>query len=463
MKQALPFQIKGIDFLDRGGILLADQPRLGKTFQTLNAIAHRESRRPALVLCPSAVTGVWAAEALDLNPEARVLRLHSGNIDRLTETWDIVTVSHDLPGRTPAVARALRELTYDIMVGDECHYWQEGTSLRTQTALLSSQALIRRAGRTILLSGTPTPTHVGNLWPFLYATAPHRIAGRERKDFEERYCKFKMRELPNGKRIRVPSGNNVRAVSELKLLLGAGDVPWWLRRRRDQVLTDLPPKYPPRTIYLSSDKLETYDEFAKTLEGRELVKALRDRNIRYLLRPENKSNLSRLRRLIGEAKAKASVEYIRHVLDNENPRGVVVWAWHPSVLDLIAEEFPAGSYARIDGSTSETGKTEAYTRFQREGGPMLFLGQIKAAGTGIPLHKADRAIFVERSWVPSDNQQAEDRIEGIAQKYPTQVEKLLLDGSTDDLLESANSRREDEWAHLEEGALEEGEDLSWLE
>lgn len=456
MRQPLPFHDKGIDFLSRGGSLLADEPGLGKTYQALMAYLEMESRHPALVTCPSSVTGVWAAELQILKPTARSLLLTSTNLDELRNPWDLIAVSMDLVGRSPEVRKALATVTYDCYIGDEAHEFGNPTAQRTQASLLSSRALAKRASRPILLTGTPTPVHVGQLWSLLTATAPDRIQGMDHRAFENRYCTFKMRKMPNGREVRVVSGNNARATTELLDLLRMGDVPWWLRRRKEQVREQLLP-VTRRVIPVSASSLRAYKSFSDTEEGRRVLKAIETGDVQHM--ESDKNSVSRLRRVLGEAKAAAAADYVAHVIRNERSPGIIVWAMHPVVLDIIQKELREANIdtCRIDGSTPSLHRTRIVANFQDPAGPKVFLGQIKAAGTGITLTKADRSLFVERSWVPGDNTQAEDRIDRLGQTAATlQHETMVLQGSIDGAVEAITDRRRAQWSELETSALAEG-------
>lgn len=465
MKQLFPYQRAGADFLLAGGSLLADEPGLGKTLQALTFIRGSGGKFPSLVTCPSGVTGVWEYEMLGLDPEARVLNLTADSVDEVSEGWDLIVTSMDLPARNKRVFEALQSIRISAYVGDEAHRTNNPTTLRTQTCLTGSRALIARAERRVVMTGTPTPMHAGQLWALIFATEPGRLAGLSYDKFLERYCRFKMMRVAGGRRqIRVPAGNNSAAVTELKTRLSAGN-PWWLRRRKADVLPDLPKWLPPRKVMLGARDLRAYRSFLDSAEGRLLARTIEQgagAAVGDMLRQLDlmpKGSMARLRRLIGLAKADAAADYVAHVLEDEvGPGGgVVVWAWHPAVLSVIQGRVPEPS-CRIDGSYSQASRTDAWTRFQRPDGPRLFLGQLQAASEGITLTKADRVVFVERSFNPAMNRQACDRIDRIGQTAQgLQEDRLLLADSLDVIIEAINDQRLHEWGQLEEGMLTEGE------
>lgn len=445
-----PFQLQGINFLVRGGTLLADQPGLGKTFQGITAARQLESNHPLMVFCPAIAVGVWIAEYKLANPRAMVLWLTALNCHLIEGPWDAIVVSVDLPARNRQVAEAIRKRRYDVAVIDEARYVNDPTALRTQTVLTGSHALAKRAARLIMLDGTPMPRHPGQLWTLISATAPERIGNMPKAAFEERYCLWKMMRLGNQPPRRMPYKASPWAAQELGKRLAMGEVPWWKRRLRKDVL-DQVPKRLSRSVPIDSDDLADYKAFLSTKEGIAVAQAILERNFRKLRDPELNLNLARMRRIIGLAKARAAADYVQHVMHDEDPRAVLVWAWHPEVLDRIETFFPKGYCIKITGATPIAARQAKAERFEDRSGPRLALLQIKAAGSALTLNKADRSIFVERSWIPIDNEQAEDRNDRIGQDADfLQYETMYLTGSLDEAIEAVNEMRIEDWQKLQE-------------
>jgi len=65
---------------------------------------------------------------------------------------------------------------------------------------------------------------------------------------------------------------------------------------------------------------------------------------------------------------------------------------------------------------------------------MVFVGQIKAAGVGLTLTKAEIVIMNSLDWVPGNHEQAEDRAYRIGQKETVNIYYMLIDGTIDTLV-----------------------------
>jgi SWI/SNF-related matrix-associated actin-dependent regulator 1 of chromatin subfamily A len=139
--------------------------------------------------------------------------------------------------------------------------------------------------------------------------------------------------------------------------------------------------------------------------------------------------ISETRKRIALGKTKFAIEHIGELL-NETSK-VVAFVHHHEVGDALAEAFGA-SAVRIDGRTSLADRQTAVDRFQTETDIRVFIGGIQSAGTGITLTSASVVVFVESSWVPGENSQAEDRCHRIGQKDSVLVQHLVLENSLDE-------------------------------
>ena len=73
-------------------------------------------------------------------------------------------------------------------------------------------------------------------------------------------------------------------------------------------------------------------------------------------------------------------------------------------------------------------------RFQEDDSCMVFVGQIKAAGVGLTLTKAEIVIMNSLDWVPGTHEQAEDRAYRIGQKETVNIYYMLIDDTIDTLV-----------------------------
>ncbi|HYM17064.1 MAG TPA: SNF2-related protein, partial [Micropepsaceae bacterium] len=239
-----PYQAAGLDWLQflRGcgfGAVLADDMGLGKTVQTLaHLVAEEESGRtdrPSLIVCPTSVVASWRIEAARFAPKLRVMPLHGP--DRQTRFGEIA--SHDVVITTyPLLARDREPLIaqpWHIAVLDEAQM------IKNPDALTAQFARQLQARQRVCLTGTPLENHLGELWSLFAFIAPGFLG--DARSFNRRF--------------RIPIEK--RGDLELRSLLARRVKPFLLRRRKEEVVLDLPPKNeisepvelgpPQRTVY----------------------------------------------------------------------------------------------------------------------------------------------------------------------------------------------------------------------
>jgi SWI/SNF-related matrix-associated actin-dependent regulator 1 of chromatin subfamily A len=375
-----PYQQAGVEWLtSRPAGILADEPGLGKTCQALLACRHLGLER-VLIVCPASLRLNWQREAerwIGISPW--VLLPGAGSMP--ATGWAVV--NYDLLKRVPVGGPP-----WDGIIFDEAHYLKNIKAKRTQLALGL------KACRRYMLTGTPLLSHPEELWPLLaavdYATWKDRSAYvrryappftiRVRGQFIDRYGRANEAEL--AERIR----------------------PVMLRRRKADVLPDLPPKTV-STVAIDSELPEYPDKL-------------------------DVQDFARIRHEEAVLRAPAAREYLSDLLAG-GIVPLVVWFWHRDVGEFLHSEL-RGSVL-VHGGTPAVARDAAVQAFQAGQVP-VFLGQIQAAGVGLTLTAASRAVFVERHWTPALNVQAEDRIHRIGQKDHVQIDVLVVPGSTDDIL-----------------------------
>ena len=141
--------------------------------------------------------------------------------------------------------------------------------------------------------------------------------------------------------------------------------------------------------------------------------------------------LNMLRKLAMQAKLMSCVEWIETFL--ESGRKLVVFAWHQEAINTLMDKF--GKIAvKIDGTVNAAERQEAVEAFQNSDKVRLFVGNIKAAGTGLTLTAASDTCTIELSWSPADLAQAEDRVHRIGQTNAVCNYYLLAAETIDDYM-----------------------------
>lgn len=422
------YQDTGADFLAaRGRALLCDEMGLGKTPQAVAAADRAECRR-VLVLAPAAVTENWRREFLRwqrLPRAATVLRRVPDSAAPPAGVW---IVSYDLARRAPMLNALRARGGWDALICDEAHYLKTRTAARTAAAA----ALAAGAERAWRLTGTPMPNTADELWSLLHLFGPAALGAPPMAywPFRKRYC------------VEVPLGGTgrskivgVRHAEELKARMA----PVLLRRKKAEVLTDLPPLRQGE-IALSAEDYARELDAAEDGEAGRLIREIMadwlvsddvDSRAWQILQLASDESVSRLRRLTATVKARALAPLLAEELDQTDGK-MVVMGWHRETLDVLQDRLAGFGAVRLCGQTPPAERQRAIDPFHGEGGPRVFLGQIQAAGTGITLTAAADLVFAEMSWTPSDNAQAATRVHRIGQTRPVLVRYAVLADTIDE-------------------------------
>lgn len=436
--ELFPFQREGADWLaGRSAGLLADEMGLGKTIQAVRA-ADRSNAARVLVVSKAVGRRHWAREfAQHGRIERRACLPRPG--DTIDPTARLVVIHYDILHR-PEILKQLLPLRFDTLIADEMHSLKAGAdSLRGQVVLDRRRGLIRRARMTWGLSGTPAPNHAGDLWPWLSALHADQLGDRLAGSYDaflQHYCRAE--QTPYGWRVR---GNRRERVRELRDMLHGGGI--MLRRKREEVLPDLPPL---RVDTVSLDGDASRD--LQLLEGHPDIDAVRDVLLGLDVdeHPAEaaaawEQDLSTLRRLTGLAKVRATADMVRAELEGIDK--IVVMGWHQEVLEQLARELSGYRPILVHGGSDPEDKERAEEQFQTDPDRRVFIGNILSAGTTITLTATHRMLVVEPSWVPGDNEQAILRILRIGQDHPCEVSFVALAGSVDEIVQAVYARKAD--------------------
>ena len=423
-----PYQEKGAAFLaskDRAGLF--DSMGVGKSAQAVRALDLVGARR-ILIICPAAVREVWKNEFKKFaRTNRRVLKGIS--IDDLN-LWlrgrcDVLLLSYEMAAKW---APRLQGDIIDAIVLDESHYAKSSTAQRTRALLGTNcdgkQGLARWATHVWFLTGTPMPNDPTDIWPFLRFAQATPLSLRL---FTDRYFKSRTGTYSSSQTPRPEK------IPELKQAIAVVS----LRRTKEQAGLELPP------IWITTQTVD-----GDTAEIRALLREYPDMEDAVMEAVEkgglsflDAQHIATLRRLVGEAKAPAFAEMLLEELHGGLEK-VVVFGIHRRALDSLSRTFKARgiSYVRVDGSTPDVDRTNAVAKFQN-GDAQLFLGNIRAAGTGLTLTAASNVVMLESDWTPAGNAQAIMRCHRIGQKETVHVRFISLANSIDDLVTEVVARK----------------------
>lgn len=430
------------------GFLLADEPGVGKTPPAIRAAAELRART-VLVLCPAVARENWRREFERWAPEGR----WTVGVDR--EDADVRIISYDLAVRDQKLRRGLLGRKFDILICDEAHYLKAPASKRTVlvygqygTGPENGRGLAARATRVWLLTGTPTPNYANELWVHLRALWPELISIYDRPmreaEFTDTFCKTRQGRHRDDRTVVENKKGPLRQLRDRMR-------PYVLRRLYAKVY---PGSLPPRvsSVPLSGD----FTAVAKAMEET-FSPEMQDSFHRALARGDDAAldwmgkhvvSYSTMRRHVGLAKADAAATYIREMLDGGVAK-VVVFAHHRDVISRLADALCGANPRIVSGATSPKDKQAAIDAFQNDPSVRVMIGQTVSMGTAVTLTAAHHVVFVEPSWVPSDNRQAVGRCHRRGQKNRVLVTLLHIPRSVDahisDLLARKTSGIKDLW------------------
>lgn len=423
-----PYQEDGfqwLQFLREQGLggILADDMGLGKTVQTLCHLFHeKKSGRadlPILIVAPKSVVPNWEKEIKKFAPSLSVLALQGAGRKRfysVLQYSDIVVTSFPVMLRD---ADELRAQEFHYIVLDEAHTIKNSTSGITQVAWKL------RARHRLCLSGTPIENHLGELWSLFHFLMPGFLGSEE--SFRRCY--------------RIPIEKNRDEDRRERLAKRVG--PLMLRRTKDLVAKDLPPKTEiVRTIELSKKQVELYEAVRASL-SRDLKEEISRRGLEAskilildaLLKLRQVCCHPQLLSLESAKKTKTSakLELLMELIPDmvEEGRRILIFSQFAQMLALIEKELDKKKigYQTLTGASKDRG--EMCDRFQAGKVP-VFLISLRAGGTGLNLTAADTVIHYDPWWNPALEAQATDRAYRIGQKNPVFVYKLISQGTIEE-------------------------------
>ncbi|KAL7752502.1 TATA-binding protein-associated factor mot1 [Sorochytrium milnesiophthora] len=483
------YQQDGINwmmFLNRYQLhgILCDDMGLGKTLQTICTIASDHFDRsqkyakqqlpehahcPSLVVCPSTLTGHWLHEILKYTDAIRPMT-YVGSVherERLASTFskhDVVITSYEvLRNDIGELSRA----TWNYCVLDEGHI------IRNSKTKITLAAKAIRANHRLILSGTPIQNSPLELWSLFDFLMPGFL-GTE-KQFNDRFGKPILASRDAKKSSREQEAG-ARALQSLHRQV----LPFLLRRLKEDVLHDLPPKII-QDYYcdLSPVQTELYENFGQTqresMQGALAVDSSDAKSrsthvfqaLQYLRKVCNHPRLvlsashpqhAKLTKLakndLTDAPKLLAVKQILNdcgigltqeltgksaLVDSplESQHRVLIFCQLKSMLDIIEHDLlrvhmPSVTFMRLDGSTNPDSRHAIVTKFNDDPSIDVLLLTTHVGGLGLNLTGADTVVFVEHDWNPMKDLQAMDRAHRLGQKKVVNVYRLITRGTLEE-------------------------------
>ena len=432
-----PYQLEGLRWLQHlrandAGAVLADDMGLGKTLQ---CIAHivvekaegRMSDRPCLVVAPKSLMGNWARELRKFAPHLSVVAFHGPQRRqrvRKLRSADVVLTSYPILVRD----EALVEQKWHLLVLDEAQAIKNSRS-RAHAAARSLDARHRLA-----LSGTPVENHLGELWALFDFVEPELLGS------ELRFKSWFRTPIE-----RFGDETRLEALRELVR-------PHILRRRKQDVAKDLPPKTRlRRSVELEGKQRELYESIRLSAHG-DVRRAIQKRGLAASTVPILDA-LMKLRQLCCDPKLvrmhaarfvreSAKMEALLQLVDAQLQGGhrILIFSQFTTMLGLISEELRKRDVRHFMLTGQSRRRQELCDRFEA-GEAEVFLISLKAGGVGLNLVSADTVIHYDPWWNPQAQEQATDRAYRIGQTKPVFVYDLFVAGSVEERMLQLQERK----------------------
>ncbi len=454
-----PYQYDGFNWLASlvhigAGACLADDMGLGKTLQSITLILHtvqnteidysqlqknsavENNALPVLIVAPTSVCHNWESELTRFAPTLSVKRLTAMNskkerkavIKNLAEN-EILILGYSLLN---SEITTLLERNFKLIIFDEAQALKNAQTIRSKSSAMLN------AHSKIALTGTPIENSLEDLWS-IFNIINHGLLGTNEA--------FNYRFNPPATALDVTKNN---ARNNLKALVK----PFILRRTKNTVLDDLPPRTEQNLIIEPSAEERAFYEALRrqALENIEKIKNSnqeKDKQSQFHILAE----LTKLRQAccnpslvdpsstITSSKLSMLLELINELRSNNHQ--ALIFSQFTGNLKLVYSAISELGIKTmyLDGSTQEKKRAELVSSFQN-GQADVFCISLKAGGQGLNLTAADYVIHLDPWWNPAVEDQASDRAYRIGQTRPVTVYKLIMQGTVEEkILKMHDSKR----------------------
>lgn len=452
-----PYQKAGYDwfhFLRRWnfGGCLADDMGLGKTIQTLallqktkedvvlattqptlfagNGLDHDQNLAAnsytSLVVMPTSLIHNWMNEAKKFTPDLKIL-IYTGTFreknSALFDKFDVILTTY---GVVRMDVELLKKFYFHYIILDESQI------IKNPSSKISRSVRMLKSKYRLVLSGTPVENSVVDLWSQMSFVNPGLLGNQS--FFNNEFA------IPIDKKQDEDKAMKLQALIK----------PFILRRTKQQVASELPPKT--EHIYYSdmSAEQDQYYEETKSYYRNEILRLISEQGIAksqiQLLQGLNKlRQIANHPKMVDEDFDAESGKFsdVIHTLENivVEDHKVLVFSQFVKHLSIFKTYFESKGikYAYLDGSTQN--REAVVDEFRNDPDIKVFLISIKAGGVGLNLTEADYVFILDPWWNPAVEQQAIDRTHRIGQKNNVFIYKFITKNSVEEKILALQHRK----------------------
>ena len=434
-----PYQVIGVNWLrflfeNRLAGLLCDDMGLGKTHQAMALMVVLREQEGIdgkfLVVCPTSVISHWRNKIRDFAPGLNAFVYHGPERDfaEAMRVADVVVTSYGILRNDQL---EFGEVTFPLAIFDEIQHVKNRDTLGYEAArTLDAEVKIG-------LTGTPIENSLSDLKALFDLIVPGYLGTDQH--FMEHYV-----------RAQQEYGVDSPRIDELRRLIS----PFVLRRLKETVLDELPEKIEDtRTCDLSEDQLRLYRSTIDT-KGAELVDRIKHSSeplpyihifalLNYLKQicdhPALALKVPEQANKFRSGKWDLFVEILQECLDAGLK--VVVFTQYLGMITLMENHLKKlkVDHVKLTGASIDRG--EIIDRFNEDEKCRVFLGSLKAGGTGIDLVGGSVVIHYDRWWNAAREDQATDRVHRIGQRRVVNVFKLVTEGTLEEKIAAIIERK----------------------
>ncbi len=413
-EELYPFQRAGVQWLFESEVaLLADDMGLGKTVQAITAfraLVRRSEALQALVVCPKSVALNWEREFERWAPELMVVRIEGTPATRAVAWRAYVGKCHVLVTTYDTLLRdvdGIKGRPFDIVIADEIQRIKNSSTDTSQAVRrLSSK---RRWG----LTGTPLENRLDDMAAIFSFLKPGL---------------FRLSELTQ------LSPSQIRARIR----------PYFLRRRKDEALPELPEKITDtKWLELTESQRKSYALAEK--EGKSKLSDNTNVTVQHVF-----ALIQRLKQICNFDPANGESCKLEYLLDAyleqacQGQGKALVFSQYVQTLNKIYSQIE-NDYKPLaytgDLSVDQRQKIEESFRVKDEHKVLLL--SLRAGGVGLNLQRANYVLHFDRWWNPAVERQAEDRAHRLGQKETVFVTRLLCQNTIEERIERLIERKKD--------------------
>ena len=428
------FQAHDVQFMvEAKRCINGNEPGIGKTLEAIAACDEVKAER-ILVICQKTLMYYWADQFKERSygdivvvEESSSYKKHEKLREKMLREARIKVVSYSLldDKKWPEIMEA----QWDVIIADEAHY------LKNPDALRSKAASKLQTKYCWLLTGTPDPNgDVGEIFGLLHVLEPERFGSYW--DFCYRYGTVEEKDvyLGSGRKVKNKKARGVRP--DAKDVFHRLIAPYMFMRKKADVYKDLPEKiYQKIPVELSGKQRKLYDALYK-----EMVAEIREHE--WLVTKNAVDLNTKLRQLTlspalvgGVSEMSPKIETILDIVST-TPGQVVVFTWYRAFVTELAKFLNDAdiSCVTISGNLAAGEVHSRVLEFQA-GKAKVVLGTITKMSEGNNFQNASTLIFADKSYVPKDNKQAEDRVHRPGQKERPRIISLVAKDTLDEAVE----------------------------